>query len=101
MKNDKKKTTNKNVLKLTIYNHTGQVIYRGAKMREMALSDPSNLDLFLLPVFNTSHLYSTLEVRIPAEHLTFKDNLAVRCASVWGTDVYTDDSDVVAGEFCY
>ena len=79
----------------------GQVIYRGASMREISLSDPSNLDLFLLPAFNTSHLYSTIEVRIPAEHLTFRDNLAVRCTSVWGTDVYTDDSDVVAGELSY
>ncbi|KAI9187998.1 hypothetical protein H9P43_002389 [Blastocladiella emersonii ATCC 22665] len=37
----------------------------------------------------------TLHVRIPAYHLSY-NNPAVRRAAVWGTAVYTDDSDVVA-----
>ncbi|KAJ1561507.1 hypothetical protein HK405_003719 [Cladochytrium tenue] len=76
--------------------HLGYAYYRGAKMRNKASADSSNLDLFLLPSFNTSHLYGTFEVKIAAEYLTFKSNLAVRYNAVWGTDVYSDDSDVVA-----
>ncbi|CAG8446488.1 14521_t:CDS:2 [Ambispora leptoticha] len=36
-----------------------------------------------------------LEVWIPSQHLTW-DNTKVRKRWLWGTDVYTDDSDVVA-----
>ena len=32
-------------------------------------------------------------------HLTW-DNQKVRKRELWGTDIYTDDSDVVAGTFC-
>ncbi|CAH8270500.1 unnamed protein product [Arabidopsis lyrata] len=38
----------------------------------------------------------TLEVRIPAEHVT-ATNRQVRGGQLWGTDIYTDDSDLVAG----
>ncbi|THG22496.1 hypothetical protein TEA_027731 [Camellia sinensis var. sinensis] len=37
----------------------------------------------------------TLEIRIPAEHVT-ATNRQVRGGQLWGTDVYTDDSDLVA-----
>ncbi|KAJ0266118.1 hypothetical protein HA466_0001680 [Hirschfeldia incana] len=37
----------------------------------------------------------TLEVRIPAEHVT-ATNPRVRGGQLWGTDIYTDDSDLVA-----
>ncbi|KAF8081704.1 hypothetical protein N665_0870s0026 [Sinapis alba] len=37
----------------------------------------------------------TLEVRIPAEHVT-ATNRQVRGGQLWGTDIYTDDSDLVA-----
>uniref|UniRef100_A0A803L504 Uncharacterized protein n=1 Tax=Chenopodium quinoa TaxID=63459 RepID=A0A803L504_CHEQI len=38
----------------------------------------------------------TLEIRIPAEHVT-ATNRQVRGGQLWGTDIYTDDSDLVAG----
>ncbi|KAK6125636.1 hypothetical protein DH2020_040612 [Rehmannia glutinosa] len=38
----------------------------------------------------------TLEIRIPAEHVT-ATNRQVRGGQLWGTDVYTVDSDLVAG----
>ncbi|XP_028756479.1 uncharacterized protein LOC114715764 [Neltuma alba] len=37
----------------------------------------------------------TLEIRIPAEHVTTA-NRQVRASQLWGTDVYTYDSDLVA-----
>ncbi|XP_017256793.1 uncharacterized protein LOC108226362 [Daucus carota subsp. sativus] len=37
----------------------------------------------------------TLEMRIPAEHVT-ATNRQVRGNRLWGTDIYTDDSDIVA-----
>ncbi|XP_021889867.1 zinc finger CCCH domain-containing protein 13, partial [Carica papaya] len=37
----------------------------------------------------------TLEIRIPAEHVT-ATNRQVKGAQLWGTDIYTDDSDLVA-----
>ncbi|KAF9904875.1 hypothetical protein EC991_002238 [Linnemannia zychae] len=40
---------------------------------------------------------SLLEVRIASTYLTY-DNVKVKRREVWGTDVYTDDSDVVANE---
>ncbi|KAJ3198634.1 hypothetical protein HDU67_003482, partial [Dinochytrium kinnereticum] len=74
----------------------GHVLYTGAHFRDMKSDKPHDAKLFLLPFFNSSHLYSTIEVRIPAEHLTFADNIGVRNQAVWGTDVYTDDSDIVS-----
>ncbi|KAG8383330.1 hypothetical protein BUALT_Bualt04G0001300 [Buddleja alternifolia] len=38
----------------------------------------------------------TLEIRIPAEHVT-ATNRQVRGGQLWGTDIYTVDSDLVAG----
>ncbi|CAI0430968.1 unnamed protein product [Linum tenue] len=38
----------------------------------------------------------TLEIRIPAENVT-ATNRQVRGGQLWGTDIYTDDSDLVAG----
>ncbi|KAE8654138.1 hypothetical protein F3Y22_tig00117056pilonHSYRG00969 [Hibiscus syriacus] len=37
----------------------------------------------------------TLEIRIPSEHVT-ATNRQVRGGQLWGTDIYTDDSDLVA-----
>ncbi|KAG7942681.1 hypothetical protein I3843_16G116600 [Carya illinoinensis] len=37
----------------------------------------------------------TLEIRIPAEHVT-ATNRQVRGGQLWGTEIYTDDSDLVA-----
>ncbi|KAJ3025733.1 UNVERIFIED_CONTAM: hypothetical protein HDU68_006754 [Siphonaria sp. JEL0065] len=53
-------------------------------------------DLFLLPELNSNHLFATLQVRVPREHLSFKSNKGVTSRALWGTDIYTDDSDIVA-----
>ncbi|CAA6663391.1 unnamed protein product [Spirodela intermedia] len=37
----------------------------------------------------------TLEIRIPTEHVT-RSNRQVKGAQLWGTDIYTNDSDLVA-----
>ncbi|CAM8997194.1 unnamed protein product [Rhodiola kirilowii] len=37
----------------------------------------------------------TIDIRIPAEHVT-ATNRQVRGGQLWGTDIYTDDSDLVA-----
>lgn len=42
-----------------------------------------------------SQTYPTLEIRIPVEYVT-STNRQVRGAQLWGTDVYTNDSDLVA-----
>lgn len=48
----------------------------------------------LLPDFVCNHLNCTIDVRIPRYELYDNENVYER--RVWGTDVYTDDSDVVA-----
>ncbi|KAG0249706.1 hypothetical protein BG011_009009 [Mortierella polycephala] len=48
----------------------------------------------LLPVLQGKE-NSLLEVRVASPYLTF-DNAKVKRRELWGTDVYTDDSDVVA-----
>ncbi|KAJ3072936.1 hypothetical protein HDU98_002581, partial [Podochytrium sp. JEL0797] len=50
----------------------------------------------LLPPFDSSHLFKTIDVRVSAPHLSFARNPQVANRAVWGTGVYTDDSDVVA-----
>lgn len=39
-----------------------------------------------------------MEVRIASPYLTY-DNIKVKKRELWGTDIYTDDSDVVASTF--
>ncbi|CAO3614832.1 unnamed protein product [Mucor fragilis] len=36
-----------------------------------------------------------MEIRVPARFLTF-ENIKVKKRALWGTDIYTDDSDIVA-----
>ncbi|XP_068656418.1 uncharacterized protein [Aristolochia californica] len=43
----------------------------------------------------TSQSGPTLEIRIPSEYVT-ATNRQVRGGQLWGTDIYTDDSDLVA-----
>lgn len=43
------------------------------------------------------YLGKIIEVRIPAKYLTVK-NREVSSKQLWGTDVYTDDSDAVASK---
>ncbi|KAJ3111141.1 hypothetical protein HDU96_005948 [Phlyctochytrium bullatum] len=51
----------------------GYVIYTGAHTRDKMSDNPKDYKLFLLP-----------------------HNCAVRSQALWGTDIYTDDSDIVA-----
>lgn len=43
-------------------------------------------------------LNGVMQIRVPAKYLTF-ENIQVKKRAVWGTDIYTDDSDIVASEF--
>ncbi|KAI7731255.1 hypothetical protein M8C21_027302 [Ambrosia artemisiifolia] len=43
----------------------------------------------------SSKSFPTLEIRIPAEHVT-ATNRQVKGGQLWGTDIYTHDSDLVA-----
>ncbi|KAJ3186093.1 hypothetical protein HDU85_001011 [Gaertneriomyces sp. JEL0708] len=74
----------------------GYVVYKGPTMRHPTSTHPDDIQLFLLPPFGPEHHYATVEVRIPARWLLYRNNVALRKGAVWGTDVYTDDSDVVA-----
>ncbi|KAJ3024236.1 hypothetical protein HKX48_004509 [Thoreauomyces humboldtii] len=76
--------------------HLGHIVYAGPRVRRPGCCRVEDVKLCLLPVFNSDHHYATIEIRIPAYLLTFKSNVAARLSAVWGTDVYTDDSDVVA-----
>ncbi|KAG0742405.1 hypothetical protein G6F57_005728 [Rhizopus arrhizus] len=40
-------------------------------------------------------LNGVMQIRVPAKYLTF-ENIQVKKRAVWGTDIYTDDSDIVA-----
>ncbi|CAG8710634.1 28086_t:CDS:2 [Dentiscutata erythropus] len=42
------------------------------------------------------HENGLLEIWVSSKHLTWKNN-KVRSQFLWGTDVYTDDSDIIAG----
>ncbi|KAI8834673.1 histone deacetylation protein Rxt3-domain-containing protein [Chytridium lagenaria] len=74
----------------------GSVLYTGAHSRDKMSDRAQDTRLFLLPRFHTSHLYCTIDVRIPAEYLLFAENIALKNQALWGTDVYTDDSDIVS-----
>jgi hypothetical protein len=78
------------------FTHSGYVIYSGAQSRAGHSNRAADLDLFLLPEFNSTHHYATIQVRIPAEFLSYRGNIAVRKSALWGTEIYSDDSDVVA-----
>ncbi|KAJ3107645.1 hypothetical protein HDU97_003639 [Phlyctochytrium planicorne] len=76
--------------------YLGHVMYTGVHPKDKSSEKAADSKLYLLPSFNTSHVYSTIDVRIPAEFLSFHRNLGVKHQALWGTEIYTDDSDVVA-----
>ncbi|KAJ3177765.1 hypothetical protein HDU87_004287 [Geranomyces variabilis] len=76
--------------------HLGTIVYTGPRVRRPGSTRVEDIELFLLPRFTSEQHYSTIDVRVPAYLLSFKSNVATRRSAVWGTDVYTDDSDVVA-----
>lgn len=59
------------------------------------------MELFVLPAFTSEHYYSTIAVRIPAEYLLFSTNLAIQNRALWGTEIYSDDSDIVASKYYF
>ncbi|KAI8930084.1 hypothetical protein BC831DRAFT_441269 [Entophlyctis helioformis] len=69
----------------------GHVVYTGARSRNPHSNRAADLQLFLLPQFTAKQHYATIEVRVPAEFLTYRGNIAVRKSALWGTDIYTDD----------
>ncbi len=73
-------------------------MYTGAHPTQPNSTDFEFLRLFLLPRFSSADYYATLQVRIPAEYLLFQSNLALKARALWGTHVYTDDSDIVASK---
>lgn len=73
------------------------MVYTGARSRTLHSNRAADLQLFLLPPFQPKQHFALIQVRVPAEFLTYRGNIAVRKSAVWGTDIYTDDSDVVAG----
>ncbi|KAI8918381.1 hypothetical protein DFJ77DRAFT_455346 [Powellomyces hirtus] len=76
--------------------HLGHIVYSGPRVRRPGSTRVEDIELSLLPRFTSEHHYATIDVRVPAYLLTFKSNVATRKSAVWGTDVYTDDSDIVA-----
>ncbi|KAI8820682.1 histone deacetylation protein Rxt3-domain-containing protein [Fimicolochytrium jonesii] len=76
--------------------YLGHVNYTGPRLRRPGSEDVHDIELFLLPKFTIDHHYATIEVRVPAFFLSCKRNVAARLSAVWGTDIYADDSDMVA-----
>lgn len=75
-------------------------MYTGAQSRALHSNRAVDLDLFLISEFTEKDHFSTIQVRIPFEFLSYRGNIALRKSALWGTDVYTDDSDVVASMHC-
>ncbi|ORY44707.1 Rxt3-domain-containing protein [Rhizoclosmatium globosum] len=73
--------------------YLGSVVYTPPTPNPLSPSLPT---LSLLPKFNTSHLNGLLDVYVPAHNLSFLNNPGVQSRAVWGTHIYTDDSDIVA-----
>lgn len=59
----------------------------------------TNLDTCLQGVLLPNlqlHVDCTVQVLIPRKHLRKETNLLVQRREIWGTDIYTDDSDIVS-----
>ena len=91
--------TDRRLLDYTESKYLGHIVYTGATSRAHHSNRGADLELFLIPEFNSTHHFATIQVRIPAEFLSYRGNIAVRKSALWGTDIYTDDSDVVASTF--
>ena len=51
----------------------------------------------LLPI-DESQLNGLIQVVIPARYLTY-ENPQIKQKAIWGTDIYTDDSDIVSSKY--
>ncbi|CAO0794023.1 unnamed protein product [Mucor circinelloides] len=63
-------------------------------MEEKSLGFQLYSPQLLLPNLESS-VNGLMEIRVPARFLTF-ENVKVKKRALWGTDIYTDDSDIVA-----
>ncbi|GAN10740.1 conserved hypothetical protein [Mucor ambiguus] len=63
-------------------------------MEEKSLGFQLYSPQLLLPNLEGS-VNGLMEIRVPARFLTF-ENVKVKKRALWGTDIYTDDSDIVA-----
>lgn len=59
--------------------------------------DGSEIKLHPLPRAISTQLYSIVRIAVPAELLTVRSP-GIRRKCVWGSEIYTDDSDPLAGE---
>ncbi|KAK9718798.1 hypothetical protein K7432_005244 [Basidiobolus ranarum] len=80
--------------------NTPQLIVRNNKLYDVMKSEDFHLGYTVYSPFKTLPILEgkengLLEVRVPGIYLSF-GNSKVRKQAIWGTDVYTDDSDVVA-----
>lgn len=66
-------------------------------MEEKSLGFQLYSPQLLLPNLESS-VNGLMEIRVPARFLTF-ENVKVKKRALWGTDIYTDDSDIVASEY--
>ncbi|CAH9104130.1 unnamed protein product [Cuscuta epithymum] len=75
---------------------TNSIVYRvGECMQELIKAWKEYESSQAEKVGDSAQAGPTLEIRIPAEHVS-ATNRQVRGGQLWGTDVYTDDSDLVA-----
>lgn len=65
-------------------------------MEEKSLGFQLYSTQLLLPNLE-DHVNGLMEIRVPARFLTF-ENVKVKKRALWGTDIYTDDSDIVASK---
>lgn len=65
-------------------------------MEEKSLGFQLYSPQLLLPNLE-DHVNGLMEIRVPARFLTF-ENVKVKKRALWGTDIYTDDSDIVASK---
>ncbi|KAJ3340074.1 hypothetical protein HDU93_007416 [Gonapodya sp. JEL0774] len=73
---------------------SGSLPYQPPTYPRPSLPTTVSVRLRPLPLFASADLYGIVEIRVPLEEISVT-NLAVRKRAVWGTGVYTDDSDVV------
>jgi hypothetical protein len=65
-------------------------------MEEKSLGFQLYSPQLLLPNLE-DYVNGLMEIRVPARFLTF-ENVKVKKRALWGTDIYTDDSDIVASK---
>ncbi|KAH3661693.1 hypothetical protein OGAPHI_006543 [Ogataea philodendri] len=92
--------------------HLGSIIYQEYPTKETRCMYLENIDpvhqqedfhipnqlvskrIELLPAYFANYINCTVDIRIP--YKSIPDNINVFDRRIWGTDIYTDDSDIVA-----